>query len=80
MRLERAKPEAMSGPTKARCSQKILVTLGTIQCGQSPNPVTSKAEATAHIRLPLGFSVADARKEIGEKITDLERVDEYLRG
>jgi hypothetical protein len=40
----------------------------------------SKAEATAHIRPPLGFSVADARKAIGEKITDLEGVDEYLRG
>jgi hypothetical protein len=57
---------------------KIPVTLDTIQCGQSPNLVAGKAEA---IRLPLGFSVADARKAIAEKkITDLEGVDEYLRG
>ncbi|WMT79630.1 hypothetical protein [Bradyrhizobium sp. Ash2021] len=47
---------------------------------RTPNLVAGKAEATAYIRLPLGFSVADARKAIAEKITDLEGVDEYLRG
>jgi succinyl-diaminopimelate desuccinylase len=81
--IERAKPvsEPMSGAGESDVLRKITVTFGTIQGGQLPNLVADKAEATADIRLPLGFSADEARRAIAGKLACLEGVEvEYLRG
>jgi succinyl-diaminopimelate desuccinylase len=70
----KAVSEPMSGDGESDVLQKITVTFGTFRGGQLPNLISDKAEATADIRLPLGFSAEDAKKAVMSRVRDLEGV------
>jgi len=74
----KAVSEPMSGDGESDVLQKITVTFGTFRGGQLPNLISDKAEATADIRLPLGFSAEDAKKAVMGRVRDLEGVSVEL--
>jgi succinyl-diaminopimelate desuccinylase len=56
--------EALSGAGESHTLGHVTVTFGTIRGGQLSNLIADEAEATADVRLPVGFTVAEVEAEI----------------
>jgi acetylornithine deacetylase/succinyl-diaminopimelate desuccinylase-like protein len=56
--------ERLSGTGESETLQRVTVNIGTIAGGTSPNLVPTSAIATADIRLPIGFTTAEAENHI----------------
>jgi succinyl-diaminopimelate desuccinylase len=76
----RSVSEPLSGQGESDVLRKVTVTFGTLHGGRLPNLVSDGAVATADIRLPLGYTVDDAKQAVRKMVAGIEGVSiEFIR-
>jgi succinyl-diaminopimelate desuccinylase len=76
----RSVSECLSGTGESEVLQRLTVTFGTMQGGRLHNLISDSATATADIRLPLGYTVEEAKKAVNEIVAGIDGIEvDFIR-